>query len=370
MNEEVIFSMVQPYIKNGTITYDEFDNIFSMLSRKEQYLITDILYRNKIELIDKSEESIGEKIDLNSDKKQNTECKVSESDFKILYDTSIFEDYGLENNEDTQLKQYMGIKQSNLILCTLIQQGNKQAEQDLCVKNRGLVDKYAKAYEKKYGSRLDFEDLEQVGFIGLLTAARRFEVEREVAFSTYAVWWISQAISREIMDHGYAIHIPVHMMERIAKVVRLDDEYGKHGYDFKERICHIVNELHLTEEQVRECLILRKNYLSYTSLDMPIGEEEEESLIEMVPSKEIASMEEIICQRDLQKKVRDVLKTLSEREQKVIKLRFGMEDGKVYTLEEVGRVFNVTRERIRQIHVKALRKLKKSSRLKKLKGYY
>lgn len=358
MNEQVIFSMVQPYVKNGSITYDEFDNIFYMLSRKEQYAVVDILYENSIELVDKSEQSVENNIASNSEEQQNVKKKELEIDFQIVYTNSIFEDGKTENKTDMQLNKYKEIKQSNNVLCVLIQQGNKQAEQDLCIKNRGLVDKYVVKYEKKYKNRLDFEDLEQVGFIGLLRAAKRFKTEQGTAFSTYAVWWIKQAISREIMDNGYAIRIPVHMMERVAKVIRLDDEYGKLGYDFNVRIIFIMIALNLTEEQVEECLILRKNYLSYASLDMPIGEDEETALIDIVPSEEIPSVEDIVCQRELQKEIRKAIATLNEREQKVLKLRFGIEDEKRRTFEELGKIFHITKERVRQIEIKALGKLK------------
>lgn len=251
-------------------------------------------------------------------------------------------------------------------MCTLIQQGNRQAEQDLCVKNKKLVDKYVFTYQKRYGNRLDFEDLEQVGFIGLIKAAKKFELHQG-KFSTYAVWWIKQAISREIMDNGYAIRIPVHMMERINKVARVEGLYI--GLSIGARIEKISEELSIPKEAVRECLILRKNYLSYASLNAPISDEEGTELGEMIPEEDILPVEDIVADKEMRRALEAVMSTLTQREQKVLRLRFGLDDGRARTLEEVGKQFDVTRERIRQIEAKALRKLRHPSRTKKIKDY-
>ena len=204
MDEELILRMASPYIKDNTLLYYEFDNIYSMLSRKEQYKTSDILEKNGIKLVDT--ESI-------SDFDQDEDFEVDEDfEFEILYDEEIFKD-----NESSEYVSVNNVRQENEILCHLIQEGNKQAIQDLCVKNRKLVDKYVIKFQKSHPNRLDFEDLEQVGFIGLIKAAKKFDLKKDVAFSTYAVWWIRQSISREIMDNGYPIRIPVHMMEKLPK---------------------------------------------------------------------------------------------------------------------------------------------------------
>ena len=359
MNEEVILSMAQPYVKDGSITYKQFDSIYDMLSLKEQYIISEILYKNGINLVDDEEVYI-----LEADEGLDEE---EIEDFKILYDEGLFRDSYYLEREEEDLVINRKIRQSNEILCTLIQQGNMQATQDLCVKNKKLVDKFVAAYQKRYGNRLDFEDLEQVGFIGLIKAARKFEINQGNAFSTYAVWWIKQAISREIMDNGYAIRIPVHMMENINKVVRAENQYI--GLGIEERIKKISEELSMSEERVRECLILKKNYLGYASLNAPIRDEEDIELGEMIPEEGIMSVEDIVADRELKRALQTVVSTLTQKEQKVLCLRFGLDDGRNRTLEEVGREFNLTRERIRQIEAKAIRKLRHPSRSRKLKDY-
>ena len=358
MNEDLILSMARPYVKDASITYEQFEIIDDMLSLKEQYTVTEILYRNGINLVDKDAYILEMDEELDKDDME---------EFQVLYDEGIFKDSHYWEDDEKNLVVKQNIKQSNEILCTLVQQGNKQAIQDLCVKNKKLVDKCVVAYRKKYENRLDFEDMEQVGFMGLIKAARKFEIRQGNAFSTYAVWWIKQAISREIMDNGYPIRIPVHMMERISKVTRVEELYI--GLNIEARIKKISEELSIPEEAVRECLILRNNYLSYVSLNVHIGNEEDTELVEMIPQEGILSVEGIVTDRELRRALEDVMSTLTQKEQKILRLRFGLDDGRARTLEEVGKQFNVTRERIRQIEAKALRKLKHPSRARKIKDY-
>ena len=261
------------------------------------------------------------------------------------------------------------IKQSNEILCSLIQEGNRQAVQDLCIKNKRLVDKYVIAYTKRYGNQLDFEDLEQVGFLGLIKAAKRFSIKQGTAFSTYAVFWIKQSISREIMNNGYVIRIPVHMMERINKVVVIDNRLAGAGINFHDRITQIADELLLSEDNVRECLTLKKNYLTYTSLDMPIGEDEGSELGEFIPNENAESIEDIIIKMALRDELGEIMKILTYREREVIELRYGWNDEKNRTLEEIGEQFGVTRERIRQIEAKAIRKLMNSYKARSIREF-
>lgn len=356
--------MAQPYVKDKSITYGQFERIYDMLSLKEQYIVSEILYKNGINLVEGEEQIEDDVYILETD--ENTD-EVYEEEFQVLYDEDLFKDNHYLQNKEENLIVNWNIRQSNEILCTLIQQGNKQAVQDLCLKNKKLVDKYVAVYQRRYGNRLDFDDLEQVGFMGLIKAAKKFEIHRGNAFSTYAVWWIKQAISREIMDNGYAIRIPVHMMERINKVTSVESH--NIGLGIEERIEKISEELSITEDAVKESLILRKNYLSYTSLNIPIGDEENTELGEMIPEEDILSIENIVAGRELRRNLEAVLDTLTQREQKVIRLRFGLDDGRPRTLEEVGKQFNVTRERIRQIEEKALRKLRHPSRARKIAGY-
>lgn len=363
MNEDLILSMAQPYVENGSITYEQFDNIYDMLSRREQYKVSEILYRNGITLVDREDQIDGDEYILEAEE----EIEDDAEEFQVLYDEGLFQDSDCSDDDNYDLVINRKIKQSNEILCILIQQGNKQAEQDLCVKNKRLVDKLVISYQKRYGNRLDFDDLEQVGFLGLIKAAKKFEVQQGNAFSTYAVWWIKQAISREIMDNGYAIRIPVHMMEKISKVAKVESLYM--SLNSKERTTKIAEELSMTEESVRECLILRKNYLSYASLDAPIGDEEDTELVDMIPEEDVSSVEDIVTDRELRRTLEELLSTLTYREQLVLRLRFGLDDYQARTLGEVGEEFNVTRERIRQIQAKALRKLRHPSRAKRVKDF-
>lgn len=359
MNEEIILKMVEPYLYNNKLTYGEFENIFSIISLKEQYKVTEILLKNNIELVD---EPVGEII-------LNTGDDNKEDDFAILYDDSIFKDSCICESANDYLTINQNIHQSNEILCSLIQQGNRQAEQDLCIKNRGLVDKYVIAYQKRYGNRLDFEDLEQVGFIGLIKAAHRYSVDVGAAFSTYAVYWIKQSISREIMDNGYVIRIPVHMMERINKVLSLDVQYANNGLELHERIEKIAADLEMSYENIKECLMIKNNYLTYASLNSPIGEEDASELGEILPDAGEKSIEEIVSEKMLKEELEQALSTLTSREQIVLRLRYGLDDDKERTFEEVGRECDVTRERIRYIEAKALKKMALPSRSRKLRDF-
>lgn len=369
MNQEIILSMVKPYIKDSAITYDEFDGIFSMLSRKEQYAITDILFENGINLIDKhvSEDIIVFDIDdANAEETMNEKLQLDS--FEILYDKDIFKDETSMESPEEYLVYHRNIQQLNETLCILIQQGNRQAAQDLCVKNKRLVDKYVNAYIKRYGYHLDFEDLEQVGFIGLLKAAEKFDVQKGLTFSTYAVHWIKQAISRDIMDNGYMIRIPVHMMERINKVVRIHNKLVEEEIPLHERVMQIAAEMECSEDDIRECLMLKSNFLTYTSLDVNIGEDKDTALAEFVP-KEEASVEDLVLKSALRREIEVVLATLSPKEKDILKLRNGWDDDWNRTLEEVGKKYNVTRERIRQIEAKAIRKMRHSSRSRRLRVF-
>ena len=367
MNKEIILSMAQPYVRDSAITYDEFDNIYSMLSRKEQYVVVEILFAQGINLVDKHVEEEAIVLDIDNPDEKDFD---SDEDFEVLYDEALFKDKGLDHETINELVVHKVIKQSNKILCSLIQEGNRQAMQDLCIKNKSLVDKYAAAYERRYGNRLDFDDLEQVGFWGLITAAQKYNISQGTSFSTYAVYWIKQAISREIMENGYAIRIPVHMMEKIFQVISEDNRLAIQNVDkLQDRIQMIADELSLDEKVVRECLILRNNYLSYASLDAPVGEEEDSVLGDFIPIDEEESVDSIIQNRDLHDSLEKVMEMLTKRERLILELRFGWQDGHICTLEEIGNICGVTRERIRQIEAKAIRKMRHPSRSKVLKPY-
>lgn len=365
MDENIIIKMVSPYVKDNKITYDDFEKIFDMLSKKEQYGVSDVLLKNRIELVDSVSED--DKLDDESD------IFISEDDFEILYDESIFGDdewEGTEKKQDSNLivKKGYEIKQTNLMLLDAIKRGNKQAMQDLCIKNKALVDKYAQMYKKLMGNNLEFEDLEQAGMLGMIKAAEKFDFSYNGAFSTYAVWWIRQSIMREIMDHGFTVRIPVHIMEKILKVAHLESEHADIE-DYDKRIKVIAEESDMPIEKIQWYIYLRKMYVSTVSLDVPVGEDDDTSLQELVPIEDEISVEGQVSRELLKDKIREVLSTLTPREQKVISMRFGLNDGVEHTLEQVGKEFNVTRERIRQIEAKALRKLRHPSRSKKLRDF-
>ena len=375
MNEEIILKMIQPYLKNSSITYEEFDNLFEMLSLKEQYGVLDIIEKNNIELRpdeDDEEDNGGEPSD---DELTKIEKEIEEDKgFEILYDDSIFAEDNGEGDEDVEkqssyLEIKSKVKQSNEILCMLIQQGNEQAKQDLCIKNRKLVCKVAKRYERYFGNDLSFEDLEQAGMIGMLKAAEKFHVEYGYNFSTYAMWWIRQSIVREVYDHGFTIRVPVHMMETIGKINAIDRKLNEKSMTNREKIEAIAEELGVPVEYVDYCLAIQSSLLSDASLDTPIGEDEDTSLLDMIPTDSVLSVEDEVAARVLGETLNEILGTLTERQRKVLELRFGINDGKERTLEEVGQVFGVTRERIRQIEAKALRKLRHPSRSRKIKDF-
>lgn len=343
MNKEIILSMAKPYVKDGAITYDEFDQLFSILSRKEQYTVSELLFNNGINLVDSHVAEDALVLDAEVDDDILSE-DFPEEDFEVLYDEDIFRDKTSGSTHLEELVLNKKVCQFNEILCHLIQQGNRQAVQDICVKNHGLVSKYVFAYEKRYANRLDSEDLEQVGFMGLIKAAEKFDLSLGVSFSTYAVYWIKQAIAREIIDYGYAIRIPVHMMERINKVAAADNRLAGKGISISERILYVADELGISEDDVRKALALRNNYLMYASLDTPVGEDQDSVLGDFIPMDEDLSVEHIVFNKELRKQLDIIIASLNPKEQKILKLRFGWDDNHPKTLEEIGTIYGVTRE--------------------------
>jgi len=344
----VVKNLIEKGKKNGTLTYKEImDEIENIDLGPEQ-----------IEKIYEVLESMG--IEVIGDMNNNEEEQEEEIDL------SVPEGIAIDDPVRMYLKEIGKVplltSEEEIALAQRLEAGDQYAKKKLAEANLRLVVSIAKRY---VGRGMLFLDLIQEGNLGLIKAVEKFDYRKGYKFSTYATWWIRQAITRAIADQARTIRIPVHMVETINKLIRVQRQLLQElGRDpFPEEISKVMD---LPVEKVRE---IQKIAQEPVSLETPIGEEEDSHLGDFIPDDEAPAPAEAAAFTMLKEQLINVLDTLTPREEKVLRLRFGLDDGRARTLEEVGKEFNVTRERIRQIEAKALRKLRHPSRSKKLKDY-
>ena len=285
---------------------------------------------------------------------------------EILDTAAIMDGFGVDDPVRMYLKEIGTVPlltvEEEIDLAARMAEGDEAAKKKMAEANLRLVVSIAKRY---VGRGMLFLDLIQEGNLGLLKAVEKFDYTKGYKFSTYATWWIRQAITRAIADQARTIRISVHMVETINKVMRVSRQLLQElGHDPTPE--EIAEEMGIPVEKVRDILKIAQEPIS---LETPIGEEEDSHLGDFIPDEDASEPAEAASYTLLKEQLQEVLSTLTPREEKVLKLRFGLEDGRTRTLEEVGREFNVTRERIRQIEAKALRKLRHPSRSKRLKDF-
>ena len=307
-------------------------------------------------------------IEVVSDDSSNGEAKKEsgEEENLVLTDEEITKDININDPVRMYLKEIGRISllspEEETELSVRIANGDEFAKNILAESNLRLVVSIAKRY---VGRGLLFLDLIQEGNIGLMKAVEKFDYDKGYKFSTYATWWIRQAITRALADQARTIRVPVHMVETINKMARVQRQMTLElNREPSEE--ELAEKMGITVEKVREVMKISQDPVS---LETPIGEEDDSHLGDFIKDERSMSPEEYATNEILKEEIRNVLLTLQEREQEVLELRFGLVDGTSHTLEEVGKRFNVTRERIRQIEAKALRKLRHPSRAKKLKDF-
>lgn len=351
--------------KKNVLQYGEINDAFKGLELTEDKmdLVLEYLEKQKIDIVN-AEVGVDNAEDLILD---NDDIILDDEDeVEIIDDVDVLEGVSTEDPVRMYLKEIGNVPllttEQEVELAKRVEAGDEEAKKQLTEANLRLVVSIAKKY---VGRGMPFLDLIQEGNMGLMKAVDKFDYTKGYKFSTYATWWIRQAITRSIADQARTIRIPVHMVETINKLIRVSrqllQEEGREPTPDE-----IAEEMGISVEKVREILKIAQEPVS---LETPIGEEEDSHLGDFIPDDDAPAPAEAAAFSMLKEQLVDVLGTLTEREQKVLKLRFGLEDGRARTLEEVGKKFDVTRERIRQIEAKALRKLRHPTRSKKLKDY-
>ena len=339
--------------ESGFMTYEQLANVLKGLELDSDSLdeLYNVFSENNIAVVSEEDANKGGE---------------SKQDEIILDDDILTKDLNINDPVRMYLKEIGQIKlltmEEELELADRIMAGDQEAKTILAEANLRLVVSIAKRY---VGRGMLFLDLIQEGNIGLMKSVEKFDVGKGFKFSTYATWWIRQAITRAIADQARTIRVPVHMVETINKLARIQRQMTLElNREPSEE--ELAEKMGTSVEKIREIYKISQEPVS---LETPIGEEDDSHLGDFVPDERNMSPEEYATNEMLKDEISEVLLTLTEREEKVIRLRFGLEDGKSRTLEEVGQMFGVTRERIRQIEAKALRKLRHPSRSRKLKDY-
>ena len=350
--------------KKSILDVQEINDFFNdmELNADQMEKVFDYLEANNIDVLRISGDTPDE-VDVDLD-----DIIISEEDDVDMenIDLSVPEGVSIEDPVRMYLKEIGKVPllsaEREIELAQRMEEGDEEAKKELAEANLRLVVSIAKRY---VGRGMLFLDLIQEGNLGLIKAVEKFDYHKGYKFSTYATWWIRQAITRAIADQARTIRIPVHMVETINKLIRVSrqllQELGREPLPEE-----IAKEMDMPVERVREILKISQEPVS---LETPIGEEEDSHLGDFIQDDNVPVPAEAAAQTLLKEQLDEVRDTLTEREQKVLRLRFGMNDGRARTLEEVGREFDVTRERIRQIEAKALRKLRHPSRSRKLRDY-
>ncbi len=355
----VLQALTEEGKEKGSLTYGEIEDAFERLDVTPDQIekIYESLEKQGIDVIP---EATGDEFEAVPFIEPDIEPEEEEVDISIPEGITIDDPVRMYLKEIGKVPLLSS--EDEILLAQRMEEGDTEAKKRLAEANLRLVVSIAKRY---VGRGMLFLDLIQEGNLGLIKAVEKFNYRMGYKFSTYATWWIRQAITRAIADQARTIRIPVHMVETINKLIRVSrqllQELGRDPLPEE-----IAKEMGMTEEKVREIMKISQEPVS---LETPIGEEEDSHLGDFIPDDDAPAPAESAAFTLLKEQLIDVLDTLTPREEKVLRLRFGLDDGRARTLEEVGREFNVTRERIRQIEAKALRKLRHPSRSKKLKDF-
>ncbi len=363
-NKQVRLNELYEYGKSkGVLTYKEIMDRLMELEMDPDQLdhVLETLEAYGVSVVNELSEAQSETPEEQADQAAAADDAAAES-----LDLSVPEGISIDDPVRMYLKEIGKVPlltaEEEIEIAKRLEEGDESAKQKLAEANLRLVVSIAKRY---VGRGMLFLDLIQEGNLGLIKAVEKFDYRKGFKFSTYATWWIRQAITRAIADQARTIRIPVHMVETINKLIRVSrqllQEYGREPTPEE-----IAKEMGISESKVREIIKIAQEPVS---LETPIGEEEDSHLGDFIPDDDAPAPAEAASFTLMKEQLMDVLDTLTPREEKVLRLRFGLDDGHQRTLEEVGKEFNVTRERIRQIEAKALRKLRHPSRSKKLRDY-